>query len=117
MNRDHLALRNETWKRFDRFCNDCGDKFTPTGKFNRICTKCQYKNMMDSRKKVKDKKEKSGYILVKGKKPKRCIDCGNILGRGARTNSKRCSKCSNKNYGKKHYYNRKRKKMQILPLP
>lgn len=36
--------------RLRRFCPDCGNKFIPTGKFDKYCEKCHY-NRVGGRKK------------------------------------------------------------------
>jgi len=37
-------------KLFFRYCNECGKKFTPTGKKQKLCMKCCNKRIEESRK-------------------------------------------------------------------
>jgi formylmethanofuran dehydrogenase subunit E len=40
---DHITVKQDTSRR-PRFCLKCGRKFTATGKYNRICSKCTADN-------------------------------------------------------------------------
>lgn len=68
-------------KKFNKYCNRCGNLFRPYSKFEKLCEGCKYKNQHHRRKKIEeinveelkkeeDKKGMEGVCVVCGEKSK-----------------------------------------------